>query len=178
MTSKTLICYGTRYGSTAEVAQKMADIIVESGSAVDLVDLKTSKPPMHVQEYDLVIIGSGIQVGKWTKHPLQFIEKNLETLSASRVALFVVCGSAAHEDQCDDAQRDFLDKIVEDFPGLSPVSTGLFAGLYDFKRYSFPVRVLVKRIVKSELPPGEEVPEKIDYRDWDAIREWVLGLIQ
>ena len=177
MTRNLLICYGTRYGSTAEVAEKMAETAQEIGVTVDLVDLKRNKIPERIQDYDLIVIGSGIMGGRWTKEPLKFIKDNLEVLSRTKIAIFVVCGFAASEDKCETAQVEYLDNFSVEFPGLSPVLTGLFAGVFDFKKYSFPVRALVKRMIKQQIPPGEEFPDKIDYRNWDKICEWMTGLV-
>ena len=178
MASKTLICYGTRYGTTAEIVGEMVKTARETGAEVDVIELGKKIPVVGPGEYDLVIVGSGIQAGRWKKEPLKFIEENLEALRASKFALFVVCGDAGSPEQCDYAQAQYLDAIVASYPDLEPVSTGLFGGMFDFKKYSFPVRALVKRIVKSRAPPGEDVPEVIDFRDWEKIREWVREIHQ
>lgn len=178
MIERTLICYGTRYETTTSIVEEMVRAIEELGKTVDVVNLKRSKPSAQPEEYDLVIIGSGIQAGQWTKEPLKFIENNIEQLAKTKTAIFVVCGYAASEEKCGEAQTDFLDAIVEKYPGFSPTSTGLFPGMFDFKKYNFAMRALVKRIVKGQLPPGEKVPEKVDYRDWELVRNWVTELVQ
>lgn len=176
MIGKTLICYGTRYGTTGEIVEEMAKTAREAGAEVDVVELDKKTPEVDLKDYGLVIVGSGIQAGQWKKEPLEFIEKNLHELKQRRVALFVVCGDAGNPERCDTAQAEYLDTIVASYPDLEPVSTGLFGGMFDFKRYNFVVRALVKRIVKSRAPPGEDVPEVMDFRDWEKIREWVHEL--
>ena len=178
MIEKALICYGSRYGTTTEVVQEMVKTAEGLGTKTEAVFLKKDRPPTNLHEYDLVIIGSGIAAGQWTKEPLDFIKNNLDLLSKTRVALFVVCGDAGSPEKCEGAQLAYLDKIVEKYPGLSPVSTTLIGGVFDFKKYNFGVRALVKKIVKAQLPPGEEVPEKLDFRDWDKIRDWIRQLLQ
>ncbi len=177
MTDKILICYGSRYGTTTEVVQEMSRTAEELGASVKTVFLKKEKPPTDLHEYDLVIIGSGIQAGRWTKEPLNFIKNNLENLSRTKVALFVVCAYAGDSNKYDEAQLLFLDNIIEEYPGLSPVSSTLIGGVFEFSKYNFAVRALVKKIVKNQLPPGEEIPEKIDFRDWDQIRNWITELL-
>jgi menaquinone-dependent protoporphyrinogen IX oxidase len=90
----------------------------------------------------------------------------------------VVCGDAGSPEKCSEAQRLYLDNILEKYPGLSPVSTTLIGGMFDFNKYNFAVRTIVKKIVKAQMPPGEELPEKIDFRDWDKIRDWIKQLLQ
>ncbi len=178
MTDRVLIGYGSRYGTTTEIAEAMAKTVQEIGVQVDLVNLKKETPPSPLQNYDLVVIGSGIQAGRWTKEPLEFIKNNIPALSENKVAIFVVCAYAASPDKCDFAQSEFLDKIVEEYPNLAPISTGLFPGLFDFSKYNFAMRALVKRMVKQETEPGQEVPEKIDFRDWEMVNDWITKLVK
>jgi menaquinone-dependent protoporphyrinogen oxidase len=172
------ICYGTRYGTTAEIVQEMVKYAEEAGAQVEAVELKRKKLSSSLEDYDLIIIGSGIQATRWTSAPLKFIEKNIESLSNQKVALFVVCGDAGNPNLVEKAQADYLDVITEKYPTLSPVSTGLFAGMFDFKRYNFVTRALVKAIAKRRTPEGEEIPELQDFRDWDTIREWTTNVVQ
>jgi menaquinone-dependent protoporphyrinogen oxidase len=178
MMNKVLIIYGTRYGTTTEVVQDMSNTARELGSQVDVVHLEKGTPFPDPEDYDLVIVGSGIQAGQWTKRPLKFIEQKLESLSKTKVALFVVSGYAGNPDKVAEAQADYLDSMPEKYPGLSPISTALIGGMFEFKKYNLAVRALVKSIAKRNIPPGEELPEKIDFRDWDMIRDWIKGIVQ
>ncbi|MHA2020198.1 MAG: flavodoxin domain-containing protein [Candidatus Thorarchaeota archaeon] len=178
MTNRVLIGYGSRYGTTTEIADAMAKTVQEAGVQVDLINLKKEKPPIPLEDYSLVVIGSGIQAGRWTKHPLEFIKKNLDALSRTRVAIFVVCAYAASPDKCDTAQSEYLDKIVQDYPDLAPISTGLFPGMFDLSKYNFAVKALVKSMVKKQIEPGQEVPEKIDFRDGEMVNDWIAKLVK
>lgn len=171
------ICYGSRYGTTTGIVEEMAKAAQEAGATVDMVDLKKGSHPFSLSDYDLIIIGSGIAAGQWTKEPRKFMEKHTEELSKTKVALFVVCGDAGNPDLCDDAQVAYLDKIAAQYPEITPVSKGLFGGMFDFKKYNFMVRKLVQGIVKKNLPEGEELPEVIDYRDPGKVRNWIVDLV-
>ncbi len=69
MNDKILVCYGTRYGSAGEIAENIGEILRSRGATVDIINLKKSKVK-NLESYDLVVLGSGIQMGKWTKEPL------------------------------------------------------------------------------------------------------------
>jgi menaquinone-dependent protoporphyrinogen oxidase len=178
MMKKVLICYGTRYGSTTEIVQEMSKTARELGVQVDVVNLEKGTPFPQPEEYDLVIIGSGIRTGQWKKEPLEFIEQKLESLSKTKVALFVVSGYAGNPDKVAEAQAEYLDSMHEKYPGLYPISTALIGGVFEFKKYNLVIRALVKNIVKNQISPGEEIPEKIDFRDWDMTRYWIKELVQ
>ena len=178
MMNKVLIVYGPRYGTTTEVVQDMSNTARELGVQVDVVNLEKETLLHEPEDYDLVIIGSGIRTGQWKKEPLEFIEQKLDSLSKTKVALFVVSGYAGNPDKVAEAQSEYLDKMSEKYPGLSPISTALIGGVFEFQKYNLVVRALVKNIVKNQLPPGDEIPEKIDFRDWDMIRDWITGLVK
>ena len=63
--SKALIVYGTRYGATTGTSEIIADTPRQEGFEVRVVDAKKDKV-QSVSEFDLIIVGSGIQMGKWT----------------------------------------------------------------------------------------------------------------
>ncbi|MFW9805256.1 MAG: flavodoxin domain-containing protein [Candidatus Thorarchaeota archaeon] len=178
MMKKILIVYGTRYGSTTEVVQDMSKTAGKLGVQVDVVNLGEGTPFPEPEGYDLVIIGSGIREGQWKKEPLDFIEQKIESLSKTKVALFVVSGYAGNPNKVAEAQAAYLDSMPEKYPGLSPISTALIGGVFQFQKYSLAIRALVKNIVKDQIPPGEELPEKLDFRNWDMIHDWITGLVQ
>lgn len=178
MTQNVLIGYRSRYGSTEEIAHDMASTLREMGINADAIDLKKGTKEMVLDAYDLVLVGSGIMAGRWTKEPLNFIKKNLSTLLEKRVALFVVCAYAANPEMYDVVQTQFLDKIIEKFPGLSPVSTAYFGGVLDLNKYNRLVRKMVEAMIRQQSGSDEEIPERIDFRDWDKIREWTKSLVE
>ena len=44
MTKNVLLCYGTRYGATAEIAERIAQTLRDRDARVDLFNLKTKNP--------------------------------------------------------------------------------------------------------------------------------------
>jgi len=42
-----------------------------------------------ITDYDLVVVGSGIQINKWTREPEDFLKKHKKELAAKKLALFV-----------------------------------------------------------------------------------------
>ena len=61
--SKALIVYGTRYGATANTSEVIADTLRQVGYEVIIVDSKKEKV-QSINEFNLIIVGSGIQMGK------------------------------------------------------------------------------------------------------------------
>ena len=55
---KALIVYGTRYGTTANTSDVIADTLRQVGFEVKVVDAKKEKV-QSISEFDLIIVGSG-----------------------------------------------------------------------------------------------------------------------
>ena len=177
--SKALIVYGTRYGATTGTSEIIADTLRQEGFEVRVVDAKKDK--VHsVIEFDLIIVGSGIQMGKWTKEPEEFLKKYQNELSTKKVALFVSCGSVnplsegeQKNKEMDDAKRKYLeDKSVE--YNLKPVALGFFGGCYDFNKMSWFFRKTLSSIKPKLEGAGykESKTGVYDLRDLDDIRGW------
>ena len=92
---KAVVLYGTRYGATADTSEIIGDVLRQEGFEVRVVNAKTDKV-QSIREFELVIVGSGIRIGRWTKEPEKFLGKFQQELSKKKVALFVCCGGANH----------------------------------------------------------------------------------
>jgi len=92
---KALIVYGTRYGTATEIAEEIGRVIKNEGIEVDVKDARSLKN-IDLSLYQLVVVGSGIKMGKWTKKSLKFMQENKEALATRKVAIFVTCGAATH----------------------------------------------------------------------------------
>ena len=175
MNDRVLICYGTRYGSTGEIADRISETLSNRGARVDIVNLKKGKVK-DLDTYDLIIVGSGIQMGRWTKEPLKFLKKNRELLSRKKVALFVSCMSASKPETCEQGRRDYLDKIDADFPEINPISMGLFGGQIDPARGGRMTKGIMKALLQEFVKEGEDPPEYVDLRNWEEIQMWAENL--
>ena len=176
---KALIVYGTCYGATAGTSEVIAGTLRQIGFEVRIVDAKKEKV-QSINEFDLVIVGSGIQMGKWTKEPEEFLKSYQNELSRKKIALFVSCGGAnplsegeQKNKEMDNAKRKYLeDKSVE--YKVNPVALGFFGGCYDFNKMSWFFRKTLSA-VKPKLESAGYKESKngvYDLRDLEAICSW------
>ncbi|MCW4004788.1 MAG: flavodoxin domain-containing protein [Candidatus Bathyarchaeota archaeon] len=179
--SKALIVYGTRTGTAAVTAQDIAQTLQKQGVEAKVVNAKKEKIK-SIAEYDLIIVGSGIQVGRWTGEPEDFLKKFQKELSTKKVALFVNCGSAAEKMNPDkpeiatNAKTKYLDEKVAKY-NLKPVALGFFGAIYNFNTMSW----IMKKGMENERPKlaanyKETEPDVYDTRDVQAIQKWAEGL--
>jgi menaquinone-dependent protoporphyrinogen oxidase len=176
---KALVVYGTRYGATANTAEVIADTLRQDGLEVKVVDAKKEKV-QSISEFDLIIVGSGIQMGRWTKEPEDFLEKFKNELSKKKIALFVSCGSASPLSKGEQENKELADakrKYLEDKAAkhnVKPVALGFFGGCYDFNKMSWLFRKTLSSVKPKLEGAGykESKPGVYDLRDLDAIRRW------
>ena len=179
--NKALIVYGTRYGATASTSEEIAKILRQEGLDVRIVNAKEEKVK-DIAEYELVIVGSGIQINKWTGEPEKFLEKFQEELARKKVALFVCCGSASQAlnegkpEIAESARRKYLDEKAAKY-SLQPVALGLFGGVYNYNKEPW----WAKKAMEADRPRIEAAyketqPGVYDTRDWNAIRSWAKDL--
>ena len=182
---KALIFYETRYGATADTSEVIAEELSQEGFEVKVVNSKKEKI-RSISEFELVIVGSGIRMGRWTKEPEKFLENFQEELSHKKLAIFVSSGSAHPLSEGEEKTRETQDartKYLEEKAAkynLNPLALGLFGGVYDFNKMSW----IMRRTMYSLRPQLEEAglketdPGRYDTRDLDAIRSWAKKVAQ
>jgi menaquinone-dependent protoporphyrinogen oxidase len=171
---KALIIYGTRWGSTAEIAKKIGSIITCKGSRVDIVNSNESIP--NVDLYDIVVVGSGISMGKWTKKTLEFLENNATILRNKKTAFFVSCGLVLRDGGIEKTQKDYLAKVADEY-NIHPVAYGAFGGYIDFSGdYGLFSSLFVKSSKNKCQKMGIDTTKPYDFRNWADISNWAEKL--
>jgi menaquinone-dependent protoporphyrinogen oxidase len=82
---KILIAYATKSGATKECAEVLASEIVDC----KLCDLDVTTP--NVDDFDIVVIGTGIRMGSPYKPFKKFLDDNADKLLAKKIAFFLCC---------------------------------------------------------------------------------------
>jgi menaquinone-dependent protoporphyrinogen oxidase len=147
-----LVAYGTKHGSTQEVAESIAATLQAQGCEVAL------RAANHVEEidaYDAVVVGGSLYTGRWHPEARRFVKRHRRELAMRPVAVFAMGPRTMAADEAA-ASRKQLDHALADFPELEPVATEIFGGVVDPKKLHFPL---------NHLPAS-------DARDWSAIRAW------
>jgi menaquinone-dependent protoporphyrinogen oxidase len=178
---KTLIVYGTRYGATAGTAEEIAKVLRVEGFDVKVVNAKQEKVK-DISSFDLVVVGSGLQMGKWTGEAESFLKRFQKDLSQKKVAIFASTMKSVpeREGKLEDLEKErkmSLDDIVAKY-NLNPVSTGLFGGVLDFNK----MNIIFRRTFGFIRPQLEKdgfkqtQPGVYELRDWEEIRGWAKEL--
>jgi menaquinone-dependent protoporphyrinogen oxidase len=178
---KALIVYATRYDATSGTSEEMAKILREGGFEVRVVNAKQEKIK-DISEYELVIVGSGIQMGKWTGEADGFLDRFHKELGQKKLALFVSSMKTVseREGKADDlvmSRKAVLDDKVAKY-SLHPIALGFFGGVIDYNKMNFLFRKTMS-FLKPQLEKDgfkEVQPGVYDLRNWDEIRSWTREL--
>jgi menaquinone-dependent protoporphyrinogen oxidase len=178
---KTLIAYTTRYGATTGTSEEIAKILLEEGFDVKVVNLKEEKI-RDISEYDLIIVGSGMQMGKWASESDDFLRRFHMELDRKKLALFVSSMKTVSEREgkikdLENIRKAALEDKVAQY-NLHPVALGLFGGVMDFNRMNFLFRRTMGFLRPQLEKDGfkEVRPGVYELRDWDEIRAWAREL--
>jgi menaquinone-dependent protoporphyrinogen oxidase len=181
---KTLIVYGTRYGATASTSEEIAKKLGEEGFDVKVVNAKKEKVA-DISEYELVIVGSGMQAARWCGEAENFLKKFQNELRQIKTAIFVSSGVQAilkHEGETDAMDKAWKKNLVEKAEkySLNPVALGLFGGVWDYNKMGFFAKKAVGPLKAKLLEIGFEpiTPGVYDTRDWEEIHIWAKELAQ
>ena len=136
---KTLIAFGTRYGCTEKCSKKLAEML---SNDVETVNLKKNLK-IDLEEYNTVIIGGSIVIGKINGEVKKFCTSNLSDLLKKRIGLFICAGDA-------DKTGEYL---KNNFPAelVSHASTtGYFGYGVNFEKLNFALRAMMKKTYKTD----------------------------
>ncbi|MFA5312939.1 MAG: flavodoxin domain-containing protein [Methanomassiliicoccales archaeon] len=171
---KVLVAFGTKYGSTEKVAERIAEVMRSKGHDVIVADLRKRNRPA-VKDHDMVVLGSGIIVGAWSKDAQKFIEDNKHLLVNKRVAFFACCGNMLIDPSKEAEYRKlYLTDIAAKASVESPVSMALFGGEIDFSKYGFLTKAVLSGVgaKKAWEKNGVDISKPYDFRDWKEIEAW------
>ncbi len=178
---ETLIVYGTRYGATATTSEEIAKILREEGFNVKVANAKKEKIK-DISSYDLIIVGSGMQMAKWTSEAEDFLKRFQKELAKKKLAIFVSSMKTVTEregktEELEKARKIDLEEKVAKY-NLQPISLGFFGGVLDFNKMNIIfrrtfgfIRPQLEKDGFKESPPGV-----YELRDWEEIRGWAREL--
>jgi menaquinone-dependent protoporphyrinogen IX oxidase len=181
---KTLIVYATRYGATALTSQEIAKILCEEDFVVKVVDAKKEKIK-DISEFELVIVGGGLKMDKWTRESDDFLKNFQKDLAQKKVAIFVSSAMKSlfeRQGKTDDIQKIKKSHLEDEAfkYQLHPIALGLFGGVWDKNKMGFIFRRTLGVLIKQFEAAGfkETSPGFIDTRDREEIREWTKEIAE
>ena len=162
---KVLVAYASKYGATAEIAEKIGQSLRQEGLPADVLPAKSVK---NLAEYAAVVIGSAVYIAMWRKEASNFLKNNEKLLTEKPVWLFSTgpAGEGAPIQllkgwRFPSGLKPVIDRI-------KPRDTAVFGGNVNAEKMNFFEKWVIKN-VKS--PVG-------DFRDWEMINKWAKGIAE
>jgi menaquinone-dependent protoporphyrinogen oxidase len=159
---RVLVAYDSKHGSTADIAEKIGDVLCENGFRVDM------RPALKVEDispYDAIVIGSPLYYATFLPGALKFLERHRNILAVKKAALFVTSTSVDKETgMVNKNHLSLIYSVLKKFPEikiLEPI--GLMPGKFYFKEI-FPVEVINFK--------QADYDERGDLLNYDFVRSW------
>ena len=83
--TRVLVAYGSKRGSTAEIAGWIGDTLRGQGLDTEVADAGSVR---DVTDYDAVVLGGALYEGRWHKEARRFARRHAAALSGRPVWLF------------------------------------------------------------------------------------------
>jgi menaquinone-dependent protoporphyrinogen oxidase len=157
--ASVLVAYATKYGSTREVAERVA---ARLGGQRLQVDTRPAGEVKSLDGYDAVVFGGALYMFRLIGEGRRFLSRHRKKLSGLPVAVFGMGPIEDTEKQFADA-RGHLDKMLAELQGVSPKEVIIFGGVLQPDKLKFPY------IGMKSMPPA-------DLRNWEAIEAWADSL--
>jgi menaquinone-dependent protoporphyrinogen oxidase len=158
---RILVTYGSKHGSTAEIAEAIAHTFEEAGLTVDCIEAGTAKT---VEPYDAVVVGSAVYMGRWRGDAARFLRKHANELAER--PFWVFSSGPVGKPAEDDSAARWIEppKIIDRVERLHARGHVVFGG-------RVPEAGLAGRSMARNTPP-----EYRDRRDWDEIHAWAAAI--
>lgn len=159
MAKKVLVAYGTKYGATSEIANKIGELLRKENIQTDILPAGSAG---DLSQYRAFVIGSAVYIGQWRKDAVSLVSKNVDLLSANPVWLF--SSGPTGKGDVNDLMKGwkYPGKLKSAIERIKPRGIAIFHGAADEKKLNFFLRFILKRV---KAPTG-------DFRDWEMITVW------
>jgi menaquinone-dependent protoporphyrinogen oxidase len=150
-----IIVYKSQHGCTEMCANELAKNLKDDATLVNLKKM----PDADITEYETVLIGGSIHVGRIQKAVKLFCEKNFDTLLTKRIGLFICCMEEGEK-----AREEFDSAFPEQLREHAK-ATGIFGGAFNFDRMNFIEKTIVKKVAN--------IDKSVSKVNEDAIGEFI-----
>ena len=159
---RILVSYGTKYGSTTEIASQIGERLTDAGFDTDVLHANLE---IDITKYDALIVGSPFYAGRWLPEPALLLVANHERIADIPIALFSVgMIDVKHAGKLREEHDAWIEKaFTQEGINLNIFTSTTFSGAYH--RRNLPLWMRVVDTILRITPEG-------DYREWNEITDW------
>jgi menaquinone-dependent protoporphyrinogen oxidase len=163
MADKVLVAYASKYGATAQIAEKIALRLASDCLSAVAQDVKDVT---GLSEYKGIVLGSGVYMGMWMKDASDFLKAHESELAKMPVWLFSDGPTGTGDPSELMKGWTFPEDLKPVSERIKPRDIIFFHGVLDTSKLKFAEKLIVKAL---KAPIG-------DFRDWDMINAWADGI--
>jgi len=149
---KTLIIYASKYGFTADCAKALEEKLP---GEITRIDIDKPDQGLDLEQFDAIVIGASVYIGKISKRVRAFCEENLNLLLRKRIGIFLCCG--------------LVDQVGEALTGNFPAallahasSVQVFGGEARPEKMGFADKLILKAASKATGGGFQVLDENMD----------------
>lgn len=163
----TLVVYASKHGTAEKCATELSQKLE---GRVELCNIKKGKLP-ELSQYERVIIGGSIYVGRIQKEISEFCANNLSLLKQKKIGLFLCCMN----------QKEYDVQLKNAFPGElieRAASIGNFGAEFIIKDMNFlekaAIKMVSKELAKEDPSIGQiDMKKDVSFLNRDNINEFI-----
>ncbi|WP_458189368.1 menaquinone-dependent protoporphyrinogen IX dehydrogenase [Haladaptatus sp. NG-WS-4] len=166
--ARILVVYGSTEGQSATIAERIAEVFDDAGHEPAVVHVKHRPEGFSLSEYDAVVVGASIHMGKHQKYVTRFVREHTAELNRRPSAFFSVSLAAADgSEEAWEQAREYVHEFLSE-TGWEPDWTAVVPGALKYSQYGVLKRFVMKRIAKRT---GRDTATSRDYEytDWDEV---------
>jgi menaquinone-dependent protoporphyrinogen oxidase len=163
MENRVLVAYSSKHGATAEIAEKIGEVLRQAGLQVEIAPVKNVKDP---KSYDAFVLGTAAYMFRWRSDLVSFLKKRQDVLVEKPTWLFS-SGPLGKGDPVEllKGQR-FPRSLQLTIESIRPRDVAVFHGFVNMQKLNF-----FESFVFKKRPDMQG-----DYRDWEAINSWAKSI--
>jgi len=165
---KILAIYGSEYGQTEAVIRRIAGVLESYGHGVAIHRADAVPGGRVAPEFDAVLVGASVIMGRYQRYVRTFVQGNLGVLSRLPTAFVSVNG---HSPETLPEWRAAAGGYVAKFLGethWSPRWTATFSGALRYTRYGAVTRWIMKKI-SARVGGPTDTTRDYEFTDWAAV---------
>lgn len=159
--STVLVAYASKHGSTAEIAEAIAETLRASGVDADCVHAGDAG---DLERYDAVILGSAVYMKRWRGEAKRFLRRHAKELAER--PFWVFSSGPTGDPSADNPAWLEPRRVIDTAKRLGVRDHVVFGGRIPSEHHGLAQRAML-----------ESTPERFrDRRDWNEIRAWASGI--
>jgi len=162
MKERVLVAYATKRGSTAEIAEKIGEVLKKRQMQVDVLP---ARKVADLSPYKTAILGTAVYIGLWRREAVKFLKTFADELVKMPLRIFLSGPTGAGDPLELPGNWRFPESLRPVIEQVKPVEITSFGGRIESGKMNPFEKMIIKKV-------GAEIG---DFRNWESIASWANG---